>query len=213
MRVLLADDHDIVRSGVRDVLQQHGVEVVAEAEDGEAAVRLEAQTTPDVAVLDMSMPKMNGIETARASLSRNPSARIVILSMHRGAQMVWKAFAAGAAAYLPKNSPPQELLLAIRAVHEGELYLGAGVMSSVLSGILASPTRQESVFTLLNRKQREILQLLAEGKSNKEVAQYVDISVKGVEKQRTLIMKKLNIYTLAELTKYAVREGLTSVDE
>ena len=213
MRVLLADDHDIVRSGLRDVLQQHGVEVVAEAEDGEAAVRLEAQTAPDVVVLDMSMPKMNGIETARAILARKPSARVVILSMHRGAQVVWKAFAAGVAAYLPKNSPPEELLLAIRAVHQGDLYLGAGIMSSILSGILANPAAQESVFTQLNRKQREILQLLAEGKSNKEIAQYVNISVKGVEKQRTLIMKKLKIYTLAGLTKYAVREGLTSVDQ
>ena len=223
-RILVADDHEMVRAGICSVLQRQGQnDVVGEASNGREAVDMSRTLTPDIVILDVTMPLLNGIEAARQIISDAPQTKAIMLSIHCEQTMVTEALRAGASAYLLKNSAAVELQLAIRAAQEGTTYLSPKVGQVVVAGYLgdrgttsrapvgSSPV-QVSVFTALTAKQREVLQLLAEGKTNKEVAACLHISSKTVEAHRAMIMEKLNIRTVAGLTKYAIREGLTSVE-
>jgi DNA-binding NarL/FixJ family response regulator len=214
IRILIADDHGLVRAGVRGLLsRQPDFQVVGEAEDGLTAVKLALDLRPDVIVCDVSMPVLGGAETTRRILGEWPDARIISLSVHHESTIVCEMLKAGASAYVSKNSMPDELVLAVRAVHRGEMYVSPKIAHVILAPLLASPAdAQPSAFTILTPKEREVLQLIAEGRSNKEVADTLCISVKAVEARRAQIMEKLQIHTVAGLTKYAVREGLTSLD-
>jgi DNA-binding NarL/FixJ family response regulator len=213
-RILLADDHEMVRAGLCSILQrQPGNEVVGEAADGREAVSMARKLTPDVAILDVTMPLLNGIEATRQILDYAPDTKVIVLSIHCDQIMVTEALRAGACGYLLKNSAAVELTLALRAAREGSTYLSPKVGRVVVTGFLGEREQDRgSAFTALTSKQREVLQLLAEGKTNKEAAQCLSISVKTVEAHRAQLMEKLGIRTVAGLTKYAIREGLTSVE-
>jgi DNA-binding NarL/FixJ family response regulator len=215
MRVLLADDHTLVRAGIRALLQSlPGVEIVAEASDGREALALLASEKPDVALVDISMPALNGLEVAARVAEVSPRTRLVILSMHGDPGHVAQALRAGVAGYLLKDAAVEELPVLLRAVARGETYLSPAISKQVVAGFLqrgtdpASPSGDDR----LTPRQREILQLIAEGKSSKEVAHVLDISLKTVETHRAQIMERLDIRDLAGLVRYAVRTGLVSSD-
>ncbi len=212
--ILLADDHRIFRAGLRPLLAAQGdLQVVAEADDGLAALALAREKRPDVAVLDITMPGMNGIEVTRHLAREAPDVRVVILSMHSDRRYVLEALRAGARGYLLKDAGFEELLVALRAVAAGRLHLGEAVGEQVIRDYLSlAGERQDGVFAVLTGREREVLQLLAEGQSTKEIADRLALSVKTVETHRKAVMDKLEIHSIAELTKYAIREGLTPLD-
>ena len=214
MRVLLADDHEMIRAGLSSILhEQNGVEIVGEASDGHAAVELSKQLTPDAVIMDISMPRLNGVEASRQILAHNPRVKVIVLSIHCDRTTMMEMLKLGACAYLLKNSAPVELSLALQAARDGTTYLSPRVSHLVVSNLFSDRgSTDKSAFTALTPKQREVLQLLAEGKTNKEVAVCLKISAKTVEAHRAQIMEKLNIHTVAGLTKYALREGLTSAE-
>jgi len=212
--ILLADDHRIFRDGLRPLIaSQPDLEVVAEADDGLEALDRALALKPDVAVLDISMPGLNGIEVTRRLSRECPSVMVVILSMHSDRRFVLEALRAGARGYLLKDSGFPEFLRAVRAVREGRIHLGSAVSEQVVRDYLSLADAEEgSVFALLSAREREVLQLLAEGMSTKEIADRLNRSVKTVETHRKAVMDKLEIRNIAQLTKYAIREGLTSLD-
>jgi DNA-binding NarL/FixJ family response regulator len=214
IKILLADDHKIVRDGLRAMIeQQPDMEVVAEASEGRSAVRLAKELRPDVVIMDISMPDLNGIEAARQVASDAPRVKIVTLSMHSDSRFVKEVFQAGASGYLLKDCAFEELANAIHAVISGQIYLSPRITRAVLKDYLnKAPVADSSVFSVLTAREREVLQLMAEGKTTKEIAYCLELSVKTVEAHRQKIMVKSNIHSIAELTKYAIREGLTSVD-
>jgi DNA-binding NarL/FixJ family response regulator len=215
MRVLLADDHTLVRAGIRALLQSlPGVEIVAEASDGREALALLASEKPDVALVDISMPALNGLEVASRVAEVSPRTRLVILSMHGDPGHVAQALRAGVAGYLLKDAAVDELPLLLRAVARGETYLSPAISKQVVAGFLQRGTDLSSPDgdDRLTPRQREILQLIAEGKSSKEVAHVLAISLKTVETHRAQIMERLDIRDLAGLVRYAVRTGLVSSD-
>lgn len=213
IRVLLADDHKIVRDGLRTLLEKHAdIVVLGEAEDGREALQLTKKLSPDVVVMDIAMPDLNGIEATRQILSEYPGIRVVALSMHSDKRFVSEMLKAGASAYLLKDCAFEELITAIRTVIKGKIYLSPGIAGVVIEDYVSTDRKSESsVFSLLSDREREVLQLMAEGKSTKEVAAQLNVSIKTVETHRTNIMTKLDIHSIAELTKYAIREGLTSL--
>lgn len=218
-KVLLADDHKIVRDGLRSLLeQQPDMRVVGEASDGEAAVRMALDLKPDVVVMDIGMPESNGIESTRRIMRDLPETRIVALSMHSDRQFVSGMLSAGAMAYLLKDSAFEELVSAIDSVMRGRVYLSEGVASVVVQDYvnrINAPAPDALVTTPLSRlspREREVLQLAAEGKSTKEIASALGLSVKTVETHRHQVMEKLGIYSLAGLIKFAIREGLVSIE-
>ena len=212
-RVLLADDHNMIRQGLRALIEkEEGMSVIAEAEDGRKAVELTAELSPKVVVMDVGMPNMNGIEATRRIVTADDQVKVLALSMHSDKRFVKEMFAAGASGYLLKDSAFQELVLAIRTLAEGRTYLSPGVTDSVIKDFVnRRPETEVSVFSLLTGRQREVLQLTAEGMSTRDIAEQLKISVKTVETHRQKIMSKLGVHSIAELTKYAVREGLTSI--
>jgi DNA-binding NarL/FixJ family response regulator len=215
MRVLLADDHTLVRAGIRALLQSlPGVEIVAEASDGREALALLASEKPDLALVDISMPALNGLEVASRVSEASPRTRLVILSMHGDPGHVAQALRAGVAGYLLKDAAVEELPVLLRAVARGETYLSPAISKQVVAGFLQRGTDLASPLgdDRLTPRQREILQLIAEGKSSKEVAHVLDISLKTVETHRAQIMERLEIRDLAGLVRYAVRTGLVSPD-
>ncbi len=209
IRVVLADDHALVRSGIRLVLQAlPGVKVVAEAEGGREALKLVEALRPDIALLDISMPGLNGIEAAGQIRNRFPATRSVILSVHNEDAYVVQALRAGASGYLHKDATPVELELALAAVTRGETYLSTRVAGTVIERLLQSTKAMPDPLQQLTARQREILQLIAEGYSTKEIALQLDVSIKTVETHRGMLMTRLGIYDVAGLVRFAVRHGL-----
>ena len=213
IRILLADDHTVMRKGLRMLLEnQEGFTVVADASDGRETVALAKKHTPDVIVMDVAMPTLNGIEAARQISAKHPEIAIVFLSMHSDEAYVLKALKAGARAYLLKDSAEYDLLNAIKAVSEGKAFFSPAISKMLVEDyMLQMRERQvEDSYELLTAREREILQLLAEGKSNKEVANSVNLSLYTVETHRSNIFQKLNLHSIAELILYAVRKGVIS---
>ncbi len=211
-RILLADDHSLFLNGLRALLErQPGLEVVGEAMDGRNAVTAALEKLPDVVIMDVSMPIMNGIEATRRITSELPAVKVLCLSMHAEARFVEGALEAGAAGYVLKECALEELLTAIRAVTGGQTYLSPAIAGTVVEALKTQRTRSHpSVFALLSEREREVLQLLAEGDSAKEIAARLNLSVKTVGTYRERMMTKLDIHSLAGLVKYAIQEGLTS---
>jgi DNA-binding NarL/FixJ family response regulator len=213
IRVLLADDHTLMRRGLRLIVeQQPDLVVVGEAEDGRQAVALSASLKPDVAVLDIGMPNLNGIEAAKQITDGESGAAVVILSMHADETYILRALRAGARGYLLKDSAESDLVRAIRSVAEGKSFFSPAVSKVMLEDYVKKLQRtgSEDSYDLLTPREREILQLVAEGKSNKEVANLLHLSVYTVETHRANIMEKLNLKSVPELILYAVRKGIIS---
>ncbi|HEV8539117.1 MAG TPA: response regulator transcription factor [Bacteroidota bacterium] len=213
-RVLIVDDHAILRDGLRSLFETKlGYEVVAEAEDGKNAVRLAREHSPDLVMMDLNMPGMNGIEAARAIIRDVRGVKIIALTMHHDKRYAIEMFQAGAVGYLLKDAPFEEVAEAVQAVMNNQRYLSPAIGADALKECLdrLAGTTHNDVASL-TPKEREVLQLLAEGKTNKEIADYLCLSIKTVDNHRQRIMDKLNLHTVAELTKYAIREGLTSVE-
>lgn len=214
LRILLADDHRIFRAGLRPLLAAEAdLDVVAEAENGLRALELARELLPDIAVLDITMPGLNGLEVTRHLAQEAPSVRVIILSMHSDRRYVLEALRAGARGYLLKEGGFEELLVAVRAVADGRIHLGAAVGEQVIRDYVQLARDDEGgAFAVLSGREREVLQLLAEGLATKEIADRLVLSVKTVESHRKAVMDKLEIHSIAELTKYAIREGLTPLD-
>jgi DNA-binding NarL/FixJ family response regulator len=213
IRILLADDHTVVRKGLRLLLESHaGFEVVADAADGREAVTLAEANRPDVVVIDVAMPNLNGIEAARQILSKAPQTAIVFLSMHSDESYVLKALKAGARAYLLKDSAEYDLVSAVKAVSEGKAFFSPAISKMLVEDYMRRMQEQqvEDSYDLLTTREREVLQLLAEGKNNKEVAQLLNLSLYTVETHRSNIFQKLNLHSSAELILYAIRKGVIS---
>jgi DNA-binding NarL/FixJ family response regulator len=216
IRVLLADDHTLVRAGIRSLLQNIGeVEVVAEADDGREALRLIASLQPDIVLMDIAMPNLNGLEAAARVSKEFPNVRVIILSMYANEEYVLQSLRAGAAGYLLKGARAAELELAVASVARGETYLSPAASKHVIvdyvqrAGGDAVPSQDERNPTeRLTPRQREILQLIAEGHSTKEIALALNISVKTAESHRTQIMERLGIHDIAGLVRYAIRAGM-----
>jgi DNA-binding NarL/FixJ family response regulator len=205
-RILLADDHAVVRQGFARILQgEADLEVVGEASDGREAVQKSIELKPDIVIMDVSMPELNGIEATRRLQKDHPRIRVLALSMHKDNVFVREILRAGAAGYLLKDAIDQELLTAVRAVSSGEGYLSPSVSEAVLSDYRKHVT---DPIDLLSSREREILQMLAEGKTNKEVAQVLNISVYTVDAHRGRIMEKLNLHSIGEMVRFAMRNGL-----
>lgn len=213
--ILLADDHQILRSGLKNLFtKQEDMEVVAEAEDGRAAVEMARKFSPRVVVMDISMPDLNGVEATRQIMAESPGTKIIALSVHSDRKYVSETLKAGAVGYLLKDAPFEELVLAVRTVASGKVYLSPRVANVVIDDYVRQGTApNSSAYAVLSPREREVLQLLAEGKATKEVAQHLQVSVKTVETHRAKIMDKLGMRSVAELTKYAIREGLTSLEK
>ena len=213
IRILLADDHQVVREGFRSLLAaEESFEIVGEAGDGRAAVALAARTSPDVVIMDVSMPGLNGIEATRLIVSENPSVRVIGLAMHSRQQYVSELLRAGASGYLLKDCPSQELLMAIRAVSSGQTFISPAVAGSLVESFVVRPAPSPSAaFSKLTDREREVLQLLAEGKKVREIAELLHLSVNTIHTHRRHLMNKLGTHSLAVLTKIAIREGIIQI--
>jgi two-component system response regulator NreC len=206
IRILLADDHSLVRHGFRMILSaQPDMEVAGEAGNGREAIDLAQKLKPDVVVMDVTMPELNGIEATRRLIELSPRTRVLALSMHKDAVYVREILRAGARGYLLKDSADADLLAAVRAVAKGEGYLSPGVSDAVLSDYRRHVT---DPLDLLTTREREVLQMIAEGKTNKEIATSLNLSVYTVEAHRGRLMEKLNLHSTGELVRFAVRSGL-----
>jgi DNA-binding NarL/FixJ family response regulator len=210
-RILLVDDHEIFLEGLRGLLdKQRDMEVVGEARDGRAAVAAAREVVPDVVVMDITMPGLNGIEATRMIVAELPATRVVALSMHSTRRFMAEVLKAGASGYLLKESAVAELLLAIRTVTAGRAYLSPRITDAVVDDYVRHvPSERSVAFSSLTPREREVLQLVAEGKSTKEIAALLHVSIKTVEAHRAQVMDKLRIHSVAGLTKFAVNEGLT----
>ncbi len=211
VRVLLADDHTLVRAGLRKLLESIvGMEVVGECGDGLELLVLAETLQPDLVLMDIAMPGLNGLEATARVLKQWPQTRVLILSMHQNEEYVRQALRHGAVAYLLKDAAPMELELAIQAVLQGGTYLSPAVSKGVLSDYVQRLRGEDPGADVLTPRQREVLQLIAEGHSSKEVARRLDLSVKTVETHRSLLMKQLDIHEVTGLVRYAMRLGLLS---
>ena len=213
VRILLADDHTVMRAGLRLLLERHeNFEVVGEAADGREAVEIAAEQKPAVVVMDVAMPHLNGVEAARQILSRNPEIAIVMLSMHSDESYVLRSLKAGARAYLLKDSAEADLIAAIQAITEGRSFFSPGVRALLKEDYIYRLQKfgADDTYELLTAREREVLQLVAEGRSNKEVASLLGLSLYTVETHRTHILQKLNLHSVPELILYAVRKGIIS---
>ena len=213
IRILLADDHQIVRDGLRILVeQQPDMEVVAEAEEGRTAVQLVQEQSPDVVIIDVGMPDLNGIEATLQIKTKAPEVKVIALSMHSDRRYVIGMLRAGASGYLLKDCAFEELVRAVHAVMVGQTYLSPAIAGVVVGDYVRHvEPDDESHFSLLTAREREVLQLLAEGQLSRQIAVRLHVSVKTVETHRQNIMEKLNLHTIADLTRYAIRTGLTSL--
>jgi DNA-binding NarL/FixJ family response regulator len=215
IKVIIADDHQIVRQGLRTLLEREpDLKVVAQSEDGRSTVRLARELAPEVIIMDVAMPDLNGIEATRQIVTERPQVKVIALSMYADRRFVVNMLKAGASGYLLKDCAYEELVRAIRVVLAHKTYLSPGVTDIVVKDYAQGgpPDKGASVFSLLSPREREVLQLMSEGKSTNKIADSLHVSVKTVETHRQQVMHKLNIHNVAGLTKYAIREGLTSVE-
>jgi DNA-binding NarL/FixJ family response regulator len=221
IKIMLTDDHALVRAGIRSLLNEmHDVEVVAEADNGRDALRLIEQCHPDIVLLDIAMTELNGLETAVRISKEFPDTKVAILSMHANEEYVVQALRSGAVGYLLKDTAPNELEIAIRAIAMGKVYLSPSISKHVVENYLKRVTStpqsgepEQNIFNLLTTRQREILQLIAEGNSTKEIAHKLNVSVKTVETHRMQLMERLGINDIAGLVRYAIRHGIISSNQ
>lgn len=212
MKILLVDDHKMMRDGLRAILEKEGLNVVGEAANGHEAIALCHRLKPQIVVMDISMPELNGVDATRRLVGEVPGIKVIALSMNSDRRYVIAMFEAGAVGYLLKNSASDELIQAVRTVAGDLTYVSPSVAAVVVDNCISRQTHAASSDKPLSPREREVLQLLAEGKSSKDIALHLNLAVPTVETHRRQIMDKLSLRTIAELTKYAVREGLTSLD-
>ncbi|MDQ2941043.1 MAG: response regulator transcription factor [Chloroflexota bacterium] len=213
IRILLAEDHALVRAGLKALVGSlGGMEVIAEAPDGRAAIEAVASTNPDVILMDISMPGLNGFEALRRMRAEHPSVRVIIVSMHDSADYVWMALRAGAAGYLLKDAGPDELDFAIRAVARGGSYLSPSISRQVVDDFVRRDDGGDTEKDRLTPRQREIVQLVAEGQTNQEIADLLAVSVKTVQTHRAALMDRLGVHDVTGIVRYAIRTGLSTVD-
>jgi len=214
IRIIVADDHTIVRHGLTRLLQQESdVEVVAQAQNGHATVELARELSPDIIVMDVGMPDLNGIDATQQILRENPEIKVLALSMHSGRKFVVAMLKAGASDYLLKDCALEELTTALQTIMSGRIYLSPAITDIVVDSYVRQPAEAEkSAFSVLSQREREVLQLMAEGNTTKQIALHLHISPKTVEGHRLRLMSKLDIDNVAQLTKYAIQEGLTSAE-
>ena len=215
IRVLIADDHKIMLAGLRSLLEKHtDFEVVGEAENGRKAVQMSLEKKPDVVVMDVSMPDLNGIEATTQIVEGLKETKVIALSMHSDKRFVMGMLRAGASGYLLKDCASQELANAIYQVADGKKYLSPEITGVVIDDFLLGGDSEgiTASTSVLSAREREVLQLIAEGWSTKQIASHLYVSIKTIETHRRQIMKKLDLHNIADLTKYAVREGLTSIE-
>lgn len=214
IRILLVEDHSIVREGLKALLErQPDIEVVGQTEDGRKALQMSRELLPDVVIMDIAMPDMNGIEATRLILKEAPGSKIIGLSIHSDRRYVIEMLKAGSSGYLLKDCAFEELTNAVHTVVRGNIYLSPQISDIIINEYMNLLSKEDgSVFSILTTREREVLQFLAEGKRTREIASLLHISIKTVETYRQQIMDKLDIRNVAELTKYAIREGLTSLD-
>lgn len=209
--VLLAEDHTIVRKGLRSLLDaEDDIWVIGEAEDGREAVEKTRKLRPDIVVMDITMPGLNGLEATRQIKQRFPHVQVVVLTMHTAEEYIFRILRAGASAYVVKRAAPSELVSAVRAACRGESFLSPSVSKTVIEEYLqkADAFAGENSYEKLTPREREVLQLIAEGHSNREIAELLCLSVKTVQSHRANLMRKLDIHSTAELTQYAIRKGI-----
>ncbi len=211
--ILLADDHKIMRDGLRSLLsREQGMEVVGEAENGRIAVKLARKLSPKIVIMDITMPELNGMDAARQILNECPGAKIIALSMHSDRRFVVEMFKAGVSGYLLKDCAFEELSRAIKAVMANQKYVSPAIAGMVIEDYVDHMSGDRILANELTNREREVLQLIAEGMTTKQIASNLNVSAKTIETHRRKIMKKLNIHSIAELTKVAIQEGLTSVN-
>jgi DNA-binding NarL/FixJ family response regulator len=216
LRILIADDHDVARRGVRALLESHpGWQVCGEAHDGREAIELADSLKPDLILLDIGMPNLNGLEAARQILTTSPDASILILTMHDTEHVVREVLRAGARGFLLKSDAGSDLITAVEALQNHRTFFTTKVSRMVLEGYLTGERdggyKMSSAHSILTSREREVIQLLAEGKTSKEVAVTLNLSVKTAETHRTNLMRKLDLHSVADLTRYAVRNGIVQV--
>jgi DNA-binding NarL/FixJ family response regulator len=219
LRILVADDHEVARRGIRSLLESHpGWEVCAEAKDGRDAVELATSTKPDLVLLDIGMPNLNGLEAARQILTTSPNVAILILTMHDSDNVIREVLRAGARGFLLKSDAGRDLVAAVEALESQKTFFTPRVSQMVLDGFLNREKKRSEIEDvaipsgdLLTAREREVIQLLAEGRTSKEVAVTLNLSVKTAETHRTNLMRKLGLHSVADLTRYAVRNGIVHV--
>jgi DNA-binding NarL/FixJ family response regulator len=213
IRILLADDHTILRDGIRSLLEDEtDMEVIGEAEDGHSAVKMTAQLAPDVVVMDIAMPLLNGLEATRQIKRNNAQVKVLILTMHENEEYIRQVLATGAMGYILKDAAARELLGAIRAVHRGEAVLSPAITRLVIEDYLRwGKPQPEPVSNGLSAREREVLQLIAEGYTNKQIGEILCISVKTVQAHRNNLMQKLDLHDRGELIKYAIQKKIIEI--
>lgn len=214
VKILIADDHKIIREGLRSLLEeQEGLEVIAEADNGRMAVDLVKEHSPHIVIMDIQMPVLNGIEATKEITNRNNKTKVIVLSMYSDKRFITEMFSAGASGYLLKDCAFEEVADAVRTVLDGKIYLSPKIANVVIKDYVSQVTAEnEPKSQALSPREREILKQLVEGKTAKQIAVHFKLSVKTIETHRSRIMEKLNIHSIPELTKYAIREGITSLD-
>jgi DNA-binding NarL/FixJ family response regulator len=215
-KILLVDDHQMMREGLRLLLEkERGVRVVGDAADGRSAIEKARQLSPDVVVMDIGLPGLNGIEATRQIIAAAPGVKVIALSMHSDKRYVIEMLRAGAAAFLLKNCASEEFVEAIRAVQLNQRFLSQGIAETLVDHVVRETAEggAGTAFTDLTSREREVLQLLAEGMSSKQIAAELHVAVKTVETYRRDIMNKLDLHSVAELTRYAIKQGLTSLED
>jgi two-component system, NarL family, nitrate/nitrite response regulator NarL len=209
---LIADDHPVVRKGLQSCLSRHDqLKVVGEAADGEDAIKKAVELVPDVVLMDISMPRMNGLAATEALRRQKPSIKILILSIHNNREYIFRIIQAGAHGYVSKEASPEELLDAIESVHGGETFFSPEIAQAALSQLVNNNGKKEP-FSDLTTREREVLVLIAEGQSNKEIANSLGIGVRTIETHRERIMRRLNVHSVAGLTKFAIVNGLITLE-
>jgi DNA-binding NarL/FixJ family response regulator len=212
IRIVLADDHQIVRLGVRSLLEvEPDLKVVGEAENGEDALGLVTELCPDVVIMDISMPDVNGIEATRRILAQFPQTKVIALSMHSDSLFVMNMLKAGASGYLLKDCALEELVKAIRTVLREKTYLSVSISNLIIRDLSSTSSGSLSAYAVLTTREREVLQMITSGKNTNQIAEELTISVKTVEAHRKQLMTKLGLKSIAELTKYAIQQGLTTL--